>query len=131
MVTATNSPTPVIERSWLAPGTHVNAIGASIASSREIDVATIAAAELFVDSCESASNEAGDYRLALSEGAIAGPQHIRAELGEVVIGTHPGRSGADALTLFRSLGLAVEDLAAAELAVASARRAGAGVEVAL
>lgn len=131
VVTATNSPTPVIERSWLAPGTHVNAIGASIASSREIDVATIAAAELFVDSCESASNEAGDYRLALSEGAIAGPQHIRAELGEVVIGTHPGRSGADALTLFRSLGLAVEDLAAAELAVASARRAGAGVEVAL
>ena len=94
-------------------------------------MATIAAAELFTDSRESAANEAGDYRLALSEGAISGSDHIRAELGEVVIGARPGRSGAQALTVFRSLGLAVEDLAAAELAVARARRAGAGVEVEL
>jgi ornithine cyclodeaminase/alanine dehydrogenase-like protein (mu-crystallin family) len=131
VVTATNSATPVIERDWLAPGVHVNAIGASIPSSRELDVATVVAAELFTDSRESATNEAGDYRVALSEGAIAGPEHIRAELGEVVIGARPGRSGGAALTVFRSLGLAVEDLAAAELAVASARRAGAGVEVEL
>jgi ornithine cyclodeaminase len=131
VVTATNSATPVIERDWLAPGAHVNAIGASLPSSRELDVATIAAAELFADSRESAANEAGEFRLALSEGAIAGPDHIRAELGEVVIGARPGRSGPGALTVFRSLGLAVEDLAAAELAVASARRAGAGTEVEL
>jgi ornithine cyclodeaminase len=130
VVTATNSSTPVLERDWLAEGTHVGAIGASIPSSRELDVATIAAAELFVDSRESAANEAGDYRLALSEGAI-GPDHIRAELGEVAVGSHPGRSGPAAITVFRSLGLAVEDLAAAELAVASARRAGAGTEVEL
>jgi ornithine cyclodeaminase/alanine dehydrogenase-like protein (mu-crystallin family) len=131
VVTATNSATPVIERDWLAPGAHVNAIGASTPSSRELDVATIVAAELFADSRESVANEAGDYRLALSEGAIAGPEHIRAELGEVVITAQPGRSGPEALTVFRSLGLAVEDLAAAELAVASARRAGAGTEVEL
>jgi ornithine cyclodeaminase len=93
-------------------------------------VATIAAAELFVDSRESAANEAGDYRQALEEGAI-GEDHIRAELGEVVIGAHPGRSGRAAITVFRSLGLAVEDLAAAEVAVASARRAGAGREIEL
>jgi ornithine cyclodeaminase/alanine dehydrogenase-like protein (mu-crystallin family) len=130
VVTATNSSAPVLERDWLADGVHVNAIGASVPSSRELDVATIAAAELFVDSRESAANEAGDYRLALSKGAI-GEGHIRAELGEVVIGSHPGRSGDDAITVFRSLGLAVEDLAAAELAVASARRAGAAVEVEL
>ena len=130
VVTATNSRTPVLEREWLAHGTHVNAIGASVASARELDVATIAAAELFVDSRESAANEAGDYLLALSEGAI-GADHIRAELGEVAIGAHAGRSGPEALTVFRSLGLAVEDLAAAELAVASARRAGAGTEVEL
>jgi ornithine cyclodeaminase/alanine dehydrogenase-like protein (mu-crystallin family) len=130
VVTATNSKTPVFERDWLADGAHVNAIGASIPSARELDVATIAAAELFVDSRESAANEAGDYRLALSEGAI-GEDHIRAELGEVAIGAHPGRSGAAAITVFRSLGLAVEDLAAAELAVTSARRAGAGTEVEL
>jgi ornithine cyclodeaminase/alanine dehydrogenase-like protein (mu-crystallin family) len=131
VVTATNSATPVIERDWLAPGAHVNAIGASLPSARELDVATIAAAELFADSRESAANEAGEFRLALNEGAIAGPDHIRAELGEVVIGARPGRSGPEALTVFRSLGLAVEDLAAAELAVASARRAGAGTEVEL
>jgi ornithine cyclodeaminase/alanine dehydrogenase-like protein (mu-crystallin family) len=130
VVTATNSRTPVLERDWLADGAHVNAIGASTPSSRELDVATIAAAELFVDSRESAANEAGEYRLALSEGAI-GEDHIRAELGEVAIGAHPGRSGPEAITVFRSLGLAVEDLAAAELAVASARRVGAGTEVAL
>jgi ornithine cyclodeaminase len=130
VVTATNSRTPVLERDWLTDGAHVNAIGASIPSARELDVATVAAAELFVDSRESAANEAGEYRLALEEGAI-GPDHIRAELGEVAIGAHPGRSGPEAITVFRSLGLAVEDLAAAELAVTSARRAGAGTEVEL
>ncbi|MGD0386534.1 MAG: ornithine cyclodeaminase family protein [Solirubrobacteraceae bacterium] len=130
VVTATNSRTPVLERDWLADGAHVNAVGASIPSARELDVATVAAAELFVDSRESAANEAGEYRLARSDGAI-GEDHIRAELGEVAIGAHPGRSGEGALTVFRSLGLAVEDLAAAELAVANARRAGAGVEVEL
>jgi ornithine cyclodeaminase len=130
VVTATNSRTPVLERDWLADGAHVNAIGASIPSARELDVATVAAAELFVDSRESAAHEAGEYRLARSEGAI-GDDHIRAELGEVAIGAHAGRSGEGALTVFRSLGLAVEDLAAAELAVASARRAGAGTEVEL
>ena len=130
VVTATNSRTPVLERDWLADGAHVNAIGASIPSARELDVATVAAAELFVDSRESAANEAGEYRLARSDGAI-GEDHIRAELGEVAIGAHAGRSGDAALTVFRSLGLAVEDLAAAELAVASARRAGAGTEVEL
>jgi ornithine cyclodeaminase len=130
VVTATNSATPVIEHEWLAAGAHVNAIGASVPSARELDVATIAAAELFVDSRESAANEAGDYRLALSEGAI-GPDHIRAELGEVAAGLRPGRSGPEALTVFRSLGIAVEDLAAAELALRRARAAGAGVEVEL
>jgi ornithine cyclodeaminase len=130
VVTATNSRTPVIEREWLASGAHVNAIGASVPSHRELDTATVAAAELFVDSRESLANEAGEYREALKEGAI-GADHVRAELGEVVNGAHPGRSGPGALSVFRSLGLAVEDLAAAELAVANARRAHAGTEVEL
>jgi ornithine cyclodeaminase len=120
----------VLERAWLGDGVHVNAIGASVPSARELDVETIVAAELFVDSRESAANEAGDYRLALSEEAI-GKDHIRAELGEVAIGSHAGRSGPAAITVFRSLGLAVEDLAAAELAVAGARRAGTGTWVEL
>lgn len=131
VVTATNSREPVLERAWLAPGTHVNAVGASLRTHREIDVATVATAELFTDSRESIANEAGEFQLAISEGAIAGPEHVRALIGELVNGEHEGRSDAEALTLFRSLGIAVEDLAAAELAVANARRAGAGTEVAL
>ena len=131
VVTATNSATPVLERAWLAAGAHVNAIGASLVSARELDVATVAAAELFADSRESLANEAGEFRLALAEGAIAGSEHVLAELGEVVIGARPGRSGPSALTVFRSLGIGVEDLAAAELAVARARAAGAGTEVEL
>jgi ornithine cyclodeaminase/alanine dehydrogenase-like protein (mu-crystallin family) len=131
VVTATNSRAPVLRREWLASGAHVNAIGASVPQARELDSATIAAAELFVDSRESTTHEAGDYQLAVAEGVIAGPGHIRAELGEVLLGSHPGRSAAGALTVFRSLGLAVEDLAAAELAVSNARHAGAGIEVTL
>jgi ornithine cyclodeaminase len=131
VVTATNSHEPVLERDWLAPGAHVNAVGASLRTHRELDVATVAAAELFTDSRESIANEAGEFQLAISEGAISGPEHVRAVIGELVNGDHAGRSGAQALTLFRSLGVAVEDLAAAELAVANARRAGAGIEVEL
>jgi ornithine cyclodeaminase len=130
VVTATTSSEPVLRRDWLAPGAHVNAIGASTPDARELDTATIADGALFVDSRESALHEAGDVRLALETGVIDGPQHIRAELGEVAAGLHPGRAGAQELTVFRSLGIAVEDLAAAELAVAGARRRGLGTEVA-
>jgi ornithine cyclodeaminase/alanine dehydrogenase-like protein (mu-crystallin family) len=131
VVTATSSHTPVLRREWLAAGAHVNAVGATPPSARELDTATIAACSLFVDSRESLLNEAADYRLAVQEGAIDGPDHIRAELGEVVAGMHPGRTDPDEITVFRSHGIAIEDLAAAEHAVANARRTGAGVEVEL
>jgi ornithine cyclodeaminase/alanine dehydrogenase-like protein (mu-crystallin family) len=126
--TCTTSPEPVLRREWLAPGAHVNAVGSSIPTSRELDSATIAAAALFVDRRESTENESGDYLTPLREGAI-GPGHIRAELGEVLAGLHPGRGADDELTVFKSLGLAVEDLAAAELVVRRARERGAGTEV--
>jgi ornithine cyclodeaminase len=131
VVTVTNSREPVLRRAWLAPGAHVNAVGASTPAAREIDVETVAAAALFADSRESLHNEAGEYQLALHEGAISGEDHVRAELGEVLAGMHPGRSDDDELTLFRSLGLAVEDLAAAQVVVAGARRLGRGTEVEL
>jgi ornithine cyclodeaminase/alanine dehydrogenase-like protein (mu-crystallin family) len=76
-------------------------------------------------------NEAGEFQLAVREGAIEGPDHIRAELGEVVSGMHPGRTEPEQLTVFRSLGLAIEDMAAAERAVENARTRGTGVEVEL
>ena len=131
VVTVTSSKQPVLERTWLAPGAHVNAVGASSPSARELDVDTVAAAALFCDSRESLRHEAGEYRLAVEQGAIAGDEHIRAELGEVLAGVREGRRDGAELTLFRSLGIGVEDLAAAELAVATARRLGLGSEVEL
>ena len=131
VVLATSAREPVVRRDWLAPGTHVNAIGASVPSDRELDVETVAASALFCDSRESLRNEAGEYRLALEQGAITGVDHVRGELGEVLAGSAPGRLNAEELTVFRSLGLAVEDLAAAECAVERARRLGIGTEVAL
>jgi ornithine cyclodeaminase len=83
VVTATSSKEPVIRREWISPGAHINAVGSSIASARELDGATVAAASLFVDRRESTVNESGDYLFALREGAISGPEHIRAEIGEL------------------------------------------------
>jgi ornithine cyclodeaminase/alanine dehydrogenase-like protein (mu-crystallin family) len=128
VVTATNAAEPVLERSWLKEGAHLNAVGGRPPQMIELDPETVAAAALFVDRRESAENEAGDYRRALEEGAI-GPDHIRAEVGEVLIGSKPGREDDAQLTIFRSLGLAVEDLAAAEYVVQQARETGTGVEV--
>jgi ornithine cyclodeaminase/alanine dehydrogenase-like protein (mu-crystallin family) len=129
IVTATTSSEPVLRREWLAPGAHVNAVGSSIPTTRELDTETVAAASLFVDRRESTENESGDYLIPLREGAI-GPDHVRAELGDVLVGAAPGRTSADELTVFKSLGIAIEDLAAAEHVVARARETGAGTEVA-
>jgi ornithine cyclodeaminase/alanine dehydrogenase-like protein (mu-crystallin family) len=131
VVTATSAKRPVLEREWLSIGAHVNAVGASSPTAWEIDVETVAAASLFCDSRESLRNEAGEFQLALQDRAISGEEHVRAELGEVVADLKPGRRDDSELTLFRSLGLAVEDLAAAELAVATARSQGIGTEVEL
>jgi ornithine cyclodeaminase len=127
--TVTNSKEPVLEHGWLKEGAHVNAVGSSVKNARELDTATIAACSLFVDRRESTVNEAGDYLMPLAEGAIAGPEHIKAEIGEILAGTHPGRTSDGELTVFKSLGLAVEDLAAAEYVVRRAAETGAGTTV--
>ena len=131
VVTATSAREPVLRHAWLKPGAHLNAVGASTPQAREIDTTTMAASALFCDSRESLRNEAGEFQLAIREGLIAGEEHIRAELGEVLAGTAPGRRDDGELTLFRSLGLAIEDLAAAERAVTVARERGIGTEVEL
>lgn len=112
IVTATSATRPLLQRDWIASGTHINAVGACSPTAREIDTATMAAASLFVDRRESTLNEAGDYLLAVGEGVI-GPDHLRAEVGEILIGAARGRTSRDEITLFKSLGLAVEDLATA------------------
>ena len=129
VVAVTNSREPVLQHGWLAPGAHVNAVGASTLQTRELDSATVAASALFCDSRESLRNEAGEFARAVAEGAIPGEEHIRAELGEVLAGMAPGRRDDGELTLFRSLGVAIEDLAAAERAVTTARERGIGTEV--
>jgi ornithine cyclodeaminase/alanine dehydrogenase-like protein (mu-crystallin family) len=128
VVTVTSSAEPVLRRDWLAPGTHVNAVGACFPRARELDTETVAAAALFADSRESVTSEAGDFLLARAEGAI-GPDHVRAEIGELLTGTAPGRAGDDEITVFESLGLAVEDLAASTLAYRKAAALGVGARV--
>lgn len=128
VVTVTSSREPVLARQWLAPGAHVNAVGASTPDARELDTETVAECALYCDSRESLTHEAGDYLGALGQGREV---QLRGELGEVLIGAAPGRRDDREVTVFRSLGLAVEDLAAAELAVDRARAAGLGVQVAL
>ena len=122
--TCTGARESILERRWLRQGAQVNAVGASVATARELDTATVAEATLFVDRRESALNEAGDLLL-----AGFGAERIAAELGEVLAGEHPGRTDADELTVFKSLGLGVEDLAAAELVVNKAHEQGIGTEV--
>jgi ornithine cyclodeaminase len=128
--TTTSSPEPILRRKWLRDGAHVNAVGSSIPTTRELDTETMASAALFVDRRESTVNEAGDFLFPQREGAL-GPDHIRAELGELLVGSAVGRASAHELTVFKSLGLAVEDLAAAEHVYRRAREEGAGTEVEL
>ena len=123
VVTATTATEPVLRRGWLAPGAHVNAVGACVPGARELDTATMAEAAVFADSRESVSNEAGDFLIAEREG-VANP--VRAELGELIAGTAPGRADDDEITVFESLGLAAEDLAAASFLYEKAARLGVG-----
>ena len=129
IVTATSSREPVLRREWLKPGAHINAVGSSVAAARELDGATIAAASLFVDRRESTLNESGDYLFSVVEGTISGPEHIKAELGEILTGAATGRQSPDELTLFKSLGLAIEDLAAAAFLYEKAGQEGRGMRV--
>ena len=110
--TTTSAREPVVEASWLAPGVHINAVGACFKDTRELDTATVAGSRLVVDCRESALNESGDFLIPRREGAF-GDDHIVGELGEVLLGRVPGRRTREERTLFKSLGIAIEDLAAA------------------
>jgi alanine dehydrogenase len=128
VVLATASATPVVEDSWVAPGTHVVSVGACRPNQREMDPALVARARVVVDSRASAFAESGDIVMGLGEGRF-GRGHVAAELGEVVSGGVPGRTSEVEVTVFKSLGLAVEDLAAAHLAFERARQQGKGIEI--
>jgi ornithine cyclodeaminase/alanine dehydrogenase-like protein (mu-crystallin family) len=128
--TATASSEPVVLGEWVAPGAHINAVGSSTATARELDTAAVARARLYVDRRESTLNEAGDFLMPKAEGAID-DTHILAEIGELLIGPGTGRTSADDVTLFKSLGLAIEDVASARHIHARALEQGLGTLVEL
>jgi len=111
--TTTAATSPILKGDWISKGAHINAVGASVPPFRELDSSAVARSSFFVDRRESAIEEADDFRIPKSEGLI-GDSHIKCEIGDILIGTKKGRTSEDEITIFKSLGLAIEDLAAAQ-----------------
>jgi ornithine cyclodeaminase len=130
IVTATSSLEPVIKKDWISPGAHINAIGTHSPSSREVDSGTMGVARIFTDRRESALNESGDYLLAAKEGVVT-PESILAEIGELLLGAKAGRSSDSEITLFKSLGLAIEDVMCADYLYKKAANMNVGTRVTL
>jgi ornithine cyclodeaminase len=123
--TVTNAHQPILRGAWLRPGAHVNLVGAHEPDHREADSDAVAAAVVYVDHWRGAMREAGDLLIPLAEGRF-GEAHIRGEIGELLEGRTDGRGDPDQITLYKSLGLAAQDLFAADRAYRRALEAGAG-----
>jgi alanine dehydrogenase len=130
VITCTTSKTPILKGDWLNEGSHVNAIGSHTPESRELDTTAIQRAKIIVDSREAALKEAGDLIIPISQGFIK-PTQIYAELGEIVTAKKPGRTNEAEVTLFKSLGLAIQDVSTASKAFELAMSRGLGTQIAL
>ena len=128
--TTTAAPEPILKGAWIAAGAHINAVGSSVPFTRELDTTAVVRSKMFVDRRESTVNEAGDFLFPKREGAIS-DDHILGEIGELLLGKIQGREAPDEITLFKSLGLAVEDLAAAHYVYRKAVEMGAGTAIEL
>jgi len=128
--TATTASQPVFDGRHLKPGVHINGVGSFLPTMQEVDAHTIQQALVFVDSYEGAWAEAGDLIVPWQQGLI-GRDHVQAEIGELVNGSKSGRTAADQITFFKSVGTAVQDAAAAKLALQQAQRLGLGTAVSL
>lgn len=126
--TTTAARTPILEGAWLVPGAHVNAVGACVPTARELDTEAVRRALLFTDRRESLLAEGGDFVIPLRAGELE-EDHLRGELGELLLGRVAGRQGAGDVTLFKSLGLGIEDVAAGFHVYERARADGRGVTV--
>jgi ornithine cyclodeaminase/alanine dehydrogenase-like protein (mu-crystallin family) len=126
--TTTTATEPVVRGEWVSPGAHVNAVGAYTPTTRELDSALVASARLYADRRESLLNEAGEFLIPKGEGLI-GDDHVVGEIGEVLTGKAPARTSPEEITLFKSLGIAIEDLAAAHHVHKAAEERGVGVWV--
>jgi ornithine cyclodeaminase/alanine dehydrogenase-like protein (mu-crystallin family) len=125
IITATTSREPVLNGHWIAEGTHINAIGSNFLGKAEIDSATVRrCAVVAVDSKDQARLEAGDFQQPLEDGSLHWTE-VR-ELGQIIVGRYPGRKHPQDVTLFKSLGIAIEDVAVAARVYARARDEGAG-----
>lgn len=125
VITATSAHTPLFDGHWLRPGSHVTAIGAHLPNAREVDSVTVQRATVVTDQTSACLAEAGDLVIPLTAGEID-RAHIRAEMGEIVAGRKPGRTSSEEITFFKSVGLAVQDVAVAALVVEKAMAAGVG-----
>ena len=128
LVTATTAKEPILKSDWLKPGAHINAVGSHRPDLREIDAATMKRSKIFVDSRDAIMAECGDVLLAIKDGAIQ-ESDASVEIGEVLAGKKPGRTSAAEITLYKSVGIAIQDVATARLVFQKARQQNAGVEV--
>jgi len=128
VVTATNSFEPVFDGNDLRSGVHINAIGSFRPNMQELDATAIQRARIVVDQREAVLSEAGDLVVPIQKGIITA-QHIKAELGEIVNGTKPGRENDDDITLFKSVGNATQDIAIAKAILHSAELNNLGIVV--
>ena len=126
--TATSSATPIFDGSKVRPGTHINGIGSHTPNARELDTTIVKKSKFIADSYEACLKEAGDIMIPINEGAID-KSHMFAELGEVVTGKKPTRENNDEITLFKSNGLAIQDVATAKLVYDKAKAAGVGTDI--
>jgi ornithine cyclodeaminase/alanine dehydrogenase-like protein (mu-crystallin family) len=130
IVTATSSSKPLFDGDWLRPGAHINNIGSHTPGARELDTKTVKRAKYVADLKEANLAEAGDLLIPIEEGAITA-DHVHANLGDIIIGTRPGREDDEEVTLFKSCGLAVQDVSTALAVHEAARARGVGTEVEL
>ncbi len=128
LVTVTTAKEPILRLEWLKPGVHINAVGSHRPDLREIDGATLKRAKVVVDSRDAIMAECGDILLALKEQSIT-EANIHGEIGEILAGAKPGRSSADEITLYKSVGIAVQDVATAQLVYRKALERNAGTNV--
>ena len=130
IVLVTSSPTPVLDDAWVSPGAHVVCVGACRPNQREMPPQLVKRSRLYVDSRDAAVLESGDIVMNVADG-LFDTSHIRGEIGEVVLGRIGGRKSDDDITVFKSLGMAVEDVVAADLVFRRASESGAGTELTL
>jgi len=128
LTAVTDAAEPVLEAAWLKPGVHINAVGSHRPEAREMGGDTVKRSTVVVDSIDAINTECGDILLAIQEGSITA-DHVRGEIGEVLAGAKPGRAGDDEITMYKSVGIAAQDVAAASLVYRRALEQGAGTEV--